>query len=84
MTSANGRMLISSDAKTLGDVNLYATSFSSRNSRNSVSDWKLVDSDVEKRVSEPSSPLKVPEMSEEPIESVPVMSPASTCFTNSE
>ena len=47
ITSANGRMLISSDANTLGGVNLYDTSFSSRNSVNSVSDWKLVDRDVE-------------------------------------
>ena len=77
-------MLIRSEAKTLGDVNLYATSFSSRKFRNSVSDWKLVESDVENATSSPCAFTNVPVMSDEPIESVPVMSPASTCFTNSE
>ena len=34
ITSANGRMLISRDANTFGGVNLYETSFASRNSVN--------------------------------------------------
>jgi hypothetical protein len=77
-------MLSRSDVKTLGCVNSYEMLFSSRNVVNPASAWKLGDSAVENCFSFPLESVKVPEMSEAPIESVPVMSPALTCSTNCE
>ena len=77
-------MLSRSEVKTFGGVNLYETSCESKNCVKAWSSWNPEESEVEKRDSFPVSSVNAPEMSDWPIEMVPVRSPFTTCFTNWE